>query len=143
MRVAVVERSGIGQLHFLEQFHHPLARLGLVQLQVQADRFGHLLAHGVHGVQRRHGFLEHHGQVVATVTAHAVLIKGQQIHRSGIAAQQGLANGARMAHVQQAHQRKGGHTFPTSACAHEPKAFAAAQCEGDGVDDNAVAEAHR
>ena len=50
----------IGDTHHAEQFRGAVDRRGLGHLPVCPDRFGDLIAHPVHRVQRRHRILEHH-----------------------------------------------------------------------------------
>jgi hypothetical protein len=66
------KRRAASAMHAVEQAQRLRARRP-PQAAVQAQRLGHLPAHGVHRVERRHRLLEDHADAVATQGAPARL----------------------------------------------------------------------
>ena len=110
VRIAIVKGFRVGQTHFVEELHNLLASLPSPDAQVFPHGLGHLVAHAVHGVQRGHRFLEHHGQVAPAVPAEPLRVQVGQLHRAVVA---GEPDGALHDGVagKQSHQRQGGHAL--------------------------------
>ena len=79
MRVAVEQALGVGQAYFFQQGSGLFACIRHAQALVQDQRFGYLVANREHRVQRCHGLLEDHGDLVATDGAQGVVAGRAQV----------------------------------------------------------------
>ncbi len=124
VRIVVIALGRTGNAHALQQRHRMRARGLAAQAQVMAQRLGHLAADAVHGVQRRHRLLEHHGHAVAAQAAQRVLVHVQQL----LAVELDAAVHLGML-WQQAHQRQGGQRLAAARLADQAQRGAALQDE--------------
>ena len=124
--VGVNPACGVGNANPLQQGNGLAACGGCGQTAVQAQRFGHLLADGLHRVQRGHGFLKHHAH---TVAAQVLQLGIGQAHQLLLV----KANAAADLCVvrQQAHQRQRRQRFPAARLTHQPQRLAARQREAE------------
>ena len=77
--IALQALGSVGDADQMEQFGGGLQGLALGQSAVQTDGLGHLLAHGKDRVERGHGFLKDHGNLVAAYRAHGGFGQGEQV----------------------------------------------------------------
>ncbi len=95
--------------HLLQQRQGPLARFGLAQVLMEPNGLGDLVAHAVHRVERRQGFLKDHRHAVAAHMAHLLFAHRHKIDRlalavgdNGAAFDAGLGRGGKQFHHRQA-----------------------------------------
>ncbi|UXN74777.1 hypothetical protein N8D56_06925 [Devosia sp. A8/3-2] len=70
--VVILVAGDIGDADSVEQFHHAPVDGCAAQIGVFDDGFGNLRADALHGIERNHGILEDHGDVVAAqIVEHA------------------------------------------------------------------------
>ena len=121
VRVVVDAGCGIGDLHQPEHLHGLVLRLPPRDLLVEADGLGNLVADGEHRVQRGHGLLEHHGDLVAADPPHLLVLQLEQV----LSAVEDLAvrhpSGRRR---DQPHDGEGRHALAATRLAHEPQSLA-------------------
>ena len=70
MRVGVDELARVADANRFEHGDRPIFRLDLIDLLVQDDRLGDLVANRVHRRKRGHRLLKDHGDLVAANVAH-------------------------------------------------------------------------
>ena len=121
-----------------QQLDHALARLGLGEAEVGAQRVGDLVAHREHRVQRAHRLLEHHGDAPAAQGAHL----GVALVEDVAALEQHAAARDLAGRVgDQAHDRLGRHRLAGTRFAHQAEGLAALDREGHAVDRREIAAA--
>ena len=77
--MGIVTAAVAGDAHQLQHLAGLYSSLALVHLFVEHDDFLDLLAHGEHRVQRRHGGLEDHGDLLAPDLPHFLFRQVQQL----------------------------------------------------------------
>ena len=103
VRIGIQAPRGIGNAHALQQGQGLAASRCTAHAAVQPQGLGHLVPNAVHGVQRRHGLLEHHADAVAAQAAQRAVVQPHQL----LPIQKNAATGLRGV-GQQAHERQGG-----------------------------------
>jgi hypothetical protein len=79
MRVLAEPSFRFGDADQAKQLDSTLLCLWGIELLMKGDGFADLVAHRVDGVQRRHGLLEDHGDLVAANVAHLLITLLQEI----------------------------------------------------------------
>src|SRR6202012_5464251 len=107
-----------------------LLRLALGELEMDLQRLGDLVADALHRVERRHGVLEHHGDVRAPELAQFVVRRVEDFgavvtNRPGL---RGRGAG------EQAHDGPGEYGLPRAGLADDAERLALVQAEGDALD---------
>jgi hypothetical protein len=129
--------GGVGDAHLVQQFDAARAARGAVHLQVRGQRLADLVAHGEAGVQRRHRFLEHHGDVAPD--QRAALARRQ---RGQLLAVEGHAVGGNPRRPrQQAHDGQHGYRLARARFAHDGQHLVAVAGDVDAVDGDKLATA--
>ena len=131
VRVVVHAALGVRDAHQAQHLDRTRQCRGLGQPLVDRHRFGDLRAHGMHWIERRHGFLEHHRDLVAADSAHLRLVqRGQvlalEVHRTLHDAPRTLRD--------QAHHRQGGDRFAAAALADDTQHLAGLHGERQALD---------
>ena len=103
--VALGQFLGLGKLHLIQPFHRSFSRLFSRHTKGNPKGFCYLFAAAHGGVERRHGFLEHHG--------HARSVEGELVPRH-----LGLRR-------QEVHQRQSSGAFSGAGLPHQGQGFAA------------------
>ena len=110
-------------VHFLQQCKHAHFNLGIGQAGMDTKHLRDLIANAAQGIERGHGFLEHHGNACAAQGAHGRLIRAGEV----LSFKQDAA--ARNAYIarQQAHDCTRHHGFAGPAFANHAENFARVQ----------------
>ena len=133
VRVLVQSLAGGRHFNLLQRAQRLRTSSSGVKAQVQAHRFGDLLAHRQHRVQAGHGFLKDHGDLVAAQAAHVVVAHLQHVMRLALRiGQQGLARTFPAGVAgQQAHQAQGCERFATAGLAHQGQGLSVVEVKAD------------
>ena len=118
--VILKDLLGPGDLDLFEHGEGRLVHVAPAQIGVKPQGFTDLLLDGVHGVQRRHGLLKDHGDVLAAQLAQRRGGEGGDVHLPAVALLK--ADGALTAHSQrkgeQSHDRGAGNALAAAGLAH-------------------------
>jgi hypothetical protein len=71
---------GIGQPHLAKKFDGALCSLCITDGAMHFNRFFHLVTAGKYRVQRAHGLLEDHGDLIATYLAQLIRCLREQVY---------------------------------------------------------------
>ena len=77
--IAVKDASGFRQLHLGQGIDAALTCLLAVDILVQVDGFQQLVADGIERIERGHGFLKDHGDLIAADAAHSAATRMQLV----------------------------------------------------------------
>ena len=131
VRVVLDALLGVGDADHVEQLDRALERLLLGVAAVDAQALAELAADAVDRVERAHGVLEHHRDVVAP----------DRLHLLGGHLEQGVAAVAHVAaldlagrHGDQAHDRHDGHRLARAGLAHHAERLAGVERVAHAVD---------
>ncbi|MNV48563.1 hypothetical protein D3C71_1404770 [compost metagenome] len=137
MRKTIGAARGLRDAGFGQQLDSRLGTLRAREALFELQDFGNLHSDGHQRVERRHGLLEHHGNVAAPHTAHLPLCQGQQIatpmhqHLSG--------DGGIACQPEQTHRRDG---FARARLAHQRQFFARCNAKTHTAHDLLGAKTH-
>ena len=123
---------GVGNAHTLEDFDGLLLGLLMLSAEMPSDDLSDLLTDGAHRVQRGHGILEDHSDLLAA-DAEPLFLGG--ILGQIFAPVQNLSAGDRTVFVQHTDKGFGKHAFAAAGFAHDSKGFAfikIQRCAADG-----------
>ena len=134
-RVGLVALDGGGDAHLHEEGERRLLGLGLGELEMDLQRFGDLVADPLHGVERRHGVLEDHGDLGAPELAQLVVGRVEDLR--AVVAHRPRLGGREPG--EQAHDGPGQHRLARAGLADEPEGLALLQGERDPLDRVEVA----
>ena len=123
----------------LEQFDRPPAAVGPAQLLMHLQAFHDLEADGEAGVEAGHGFLEHHGHVLAGQLAALPLGQGAQVPPVELH----LVGDHAAVVGDQAHDGQRGHALPGAGLADDAEDFALVHRQVDPIDRAELAGAGR
>ncbi len=130
VRVGVHAVRGAWDLDFFQQLDGPFARLFARHFQVQAQDFLDLETHGVAGVQRGHGVLEDHRQVLADDLPALASVEAEHV----LAVEAQGVGGDDAGVIDQAHQRHHGHGFTRTRLADDGQDFALVHAQVEAID---------
>ena len=134
VRITAGAPLGLFDAHAAHGCDRPGARLLDAQRFMQAQRLANLVADRMHGVERRHGLLEHHRDVAA-----AQCVQARNGHLQHIlAVENHLAFEARS--VEKAHQGQRGHCFSRARFAHQRQPLSLRERKRHALDYAARAE---
>ena len=128
--VVVHALFGRGDAHQTHEFDRAVARLLLVHALVLDERLGNLIAAGEHRVERRHGLLENHGDLVAANLAHLLARELEEV----FPLEQHLSRDLRRRDVQKPHNGERGHALAAAGFSHDAHTFALTHREAHVVD---------
>ena len=120
-----------------------VACFGLVDVLVQEDGFGDLLADGTDGAEGGHRLLEDHGDLIAANIAELAVVRLELCQVDDVggvgavfkrAVEANLAFNDLARGRDETHDRHGGHAFATAALADDADDLAAADVEVDAID---------
>ena len=146
MGIHLVDALGVGDADHIQHLQRALFDFVLVQvfLVVELDDLVHLVADTKDRVQSGHGFLEDHGDIVATNLLH--LFQGHFCNIIGLVAHVdadfALDNLA-LRTLQKLHQRQAGHGLAAAGLADNADGLAGGNLEGhavDGLDRSHISE---
>ena len=129
VRPGVEAARCVGDADPVEKGHRLFACRRRRQTPVQAQRFGHLVADGVHRIEGRHRLLEHHGDAVTAQCAPACLALPDQF-----LAMKPQAARHRGTFGLQSHQRHGRERFAAPRFTDQAQCLATAQSEAHTAD---------
>ncbi|MNI39646.1 hypothetical protein D3C73_938350 [compost metagenome] len=122
VRICVCALRRVADANTVHQCHRAVPGLLAADTRfVDAQHFGNLVGHAAAGVQRRHGFLEHHGDVLAAQRVHVGIGGAQQV----VAVKPKFVRRDAARRVDQPHQGKARNGFSGAGLAHQADDFAA------------------
>ena len=126
-RVGLVALDGGGDADLHEEGERRLLGLCLGELQVDLERFRDLVADPLHGVEGRHGVLEHHGDVGAPQLAQLVVGRVEDLR--AVVADRARLDGREPG--EQAHDGPGQHRLAGAGLADDAEGLPLLQGERD------------
>src|SRR5450756_1945622 len=107
---------GLGDTYQVKHLDSTLLRLGVIDLLMQSNGFANLIPNRVDRIERRHGFLEDHGDFVTTYHAHLFFILLEKVFPM----EEDLASDDLTRRVgNKAHDREGCNGFSATRLAHQ------------------------
>src|SRR5450759_3979592 len=116
MRVLAEAPFGLGDADQVKHLDGTLLRLGVIDLLMQSNGFANLIPNRVDRIERRHGFLEDHGDFVTAYHAHLFFILLEKVFPM----EEDLASDDLTRRVgNKAHDREGCNGFSATRLAHQ------------------------
>ena len=140
VRIGPRSRRRLGNADGAQKLDSHAAGIGLAHILMQQDRFGDLIAHGKHRVERGHRLLEYHRDVAAAQPAHPRGIGADQLfalkpYRTADDPPGRLRD--------QTHDRKRRDRLAATRLAHDAQGFARVEAEGYAVERRYLAVPRR